>query len=67
MPLHDVKCLRCDHIQEVFYFVNKKPKVTECEKCGSEETRYLIGKPAIKFGGDIWEKQMEQEAADNGW
>ena len=67
MPLHDVKCLRCDHIQEVFYFVNEKPKVMKCEKCKSEKTKYLIGKPAIKFGGDIWEKQMEQEASDNGW
>ncbi len=53
MPLHDVKCLRCDHIQEVFYLVNEKPKVMKCEKCKSEKTKYLIGKPAIKFGGDI--------------
>ncbi len=67
MPLHDVKCLRCGHIQEVFYLPNERPDEQKCNSCGSKQTRYLISPAAIKFGGNIWEKQIEQEAADKGW
>ena len=45
----------------------KKPNEQKCNACGSHQTRYLIGRSNVKFGGDIWEKQIEQEAADNNW
>ena len=67
MPLHDVKCLKCGHIQEVFFLPNEKPDEQICQRCNSNKTRYLISAASIKFGGDIWEKQIEQEAADNNW
>ena len=25
MPLHDVKCLNCGHVQEIFYLPGDKP------------------------------------------
>ncbi len=67
MPLHDVKCLRCDHIQEAFWLPNQKPNKILCEQCGSDNTKIIIGKPNINVINNKYEKQLESEAADKGW
>ena len=67
MPLHDVKCLNCGHVQEIFYLPGDKPDEIRCNSCNSKNTKYVMSAPVINFGGDIWERQVEQEAADNNW
>jgi Zn finger protein HypA/HybF involved in hydrogenase expression len=64
MPLHDVKCLKCDHIQEAFWLPTQKPNIILCEKCKSKETEVLLGSPRIDMGGSLVEKQLERDASD---
>ena len=64
MPLHDVKCLKCDHIQEAFWLPNQKPKVILCEKCNYKKTKVLLGSPRIDMGGSLIEKRLERDASD---
>ena len=35
MPLHDVKCSKCVHTEEIFYQPGYKPSNYECNKCGN--------------------------------
>jgi len=64
MPLHDVKCLKCDHIHEAFWLPSQKPQVVLCEKCQCEETEILLGAPRIDMGKRPIEKQLEKDASD---
>jgi predicted nucleic acid-binding Zn ribbon protein len=67
MPLHDVKCLKCDHINEVFWQPTEKPTKIKCELCGCADTSVLLGSPKIGFGGTKSEKNLEAQAAEMGW
>lgn len=64
MPLHDVKCLRCDHIQEAFWLPTDKPETILCDICDSSKTQVLLGSPRIDMGGRLVEKQLERDASD---
>jgi hypothetical protein len=64
MPLHDVKCSRCDHIQEEFWLPTDKPDTILCNICHSPRTKVLLGLSRIDMGGRLVEKQLERDASD---
>jgi len=66
MPLHDVKCSKCDHIQEFFYQPGEKPSRYNCELCSKlQKFTPMISSPLIKIAGERpIEKQLEQSASD---
>ena len=58
MPLHDVKCLKCRHIEEIFYQPLQKPSNYKCNKCGKlQKFKPLLSSPIIKMAG---ERQVEK-------
>jgi len=65
MPLHDVKCSKCGHIQESFWLPTEKPEKISCNNCQS--TKVLPGRARISFGGVQAERELESEAAEMGW
>tara|TARA_Y100001951_G_C11191031_1_gene211531 strand:+ start:396 stop:599 length:204 start_codon:yes stop_codon:yes gene_type:complete len=64
MPLHDVKCSACGHIEEFFWLPTERPEQISCNKCGCERTDVLLGCPTINMGGRPVEKELERQAAD---
>lgn len=67
MPLHDVKCSKCGHIQESFWLPTEKPEKISCNNCQSLRTKVLPGRARISFGGVQAERELESEAAEMGW
>ena len=66
MPLHDVKCSYCGHIEEIFYQPSDEPKDYICDQCGEfQNYKPLLGSPIIKMAGARpVEKELEKSAAD---
>ena len=66
MPLHDVKCLKCAHEEEVFYQPGNRPKTYTCNWCDEhQEFKPLLGSPRIVMAGERpVEAALEQSAAD---
>ena len=67
MPLHDVKCLKCGHIDEAFWQPTEKPQTLLCNNCDSLEYEVIPGRSRIGFGGSETERKLEQQAAEMGW
>jgi len=66
MPLHDVKCSECDHIQEFFYQPGGRPSKYSCELCNKlQKFAPMLGSPRIVMSGERpIEKELEKSAAD---
>ena len=66
MPLHDVKCLKCRHIEEIFYQPSQKPSKYKCNKCEKvQKFKPLLSSPIIKMAGERpVERELEKSAAD---
>jgi len=66
MPLHDVKCSKCVHTEEIFYQPGYRPTNYKCNKCGKlQEFKPLLSSPIIKMAGERpIEKELERSAAD---
>ncbi len=47
MPLFDCRCASCDHVFEVL-LRRADDESPRCPACGADDTRKLIGRPAIK-------------------
>tara|TARA_R100001082_G_scaffold2428_1_gene2152 strand:+ start:6251 stop:6460 length:210 start_codon:yes stop_codon:yes gene_type:complete len=66
MPLHDVKCSKCGHIQEFLYQPGSKPKTYICNHCDKiQDFKPLLSPPRIVMAGTRpIEKELEKDAAD---
>ena len=66
MPLHDVKCSQCDHIQELFYQPGERPTNYTCNYCDkTQDFKPMISASMIKMSGERpIETQLEQSASD---
>lgn len=67
MPLHDVKCLKCGHIQEAFWQPTEKPSTIKCDKCYCVKTEVMPGKLIIGSEGYESESKLEKQADEMGW
>ena len=66
MPLHDVKCSRCGHVEEILYLPGDKPSTVVCNNCDHpQKFRALLSSPKIVMGGQRpVESEIEQAASD---
>jgi len=66
MPLHDVKCSECGHIEEILYQHPYRPYNYACDECKKvQRFRPLISSPRIVIGGTRQiEMELEKSAAD---
>ena len=66
MPLHDVKCSKCGHIQESLYQPGFKPETYICNSCDEvQDFKPLLSSPRIVMAGERpIEKELEKSAAD---
>ena len=66
MPLHDVKCSYCGHIEEIFFQPGNRPSTVICENCDYlQKFKPMLSTPIIKMAGERpVETALEQSAAD---
>jgi predicted nucleic acid-binding Zn ribbon protein len=66
MPLHDVKCSYCGHIEEIFYQPGDRPDQYVCNHCDKiQRFKPMLSTPIIKMAGERpVETALEQSAAD---
>ena len=66
MPLHDVKCSQCGHIEEIFFQPGNRPNTVVCDKCDKcQKFKPILSPPIIKMAGERpVEAALEQSAAD---
>ena len=66
MPLHDVKCSKCGHIEEFFYQPGSRPDQITCSKCNLiQDFKPLLSSPRIVMAGERpIERQLEQDASN---
>lgn len=67
MPLHDVKCSECGHVQEIFFQPADEPETYECAICEvNNPYKYSVlpGKPIIDMQERTIEKRLERDAGD---
>ena len=66
MPLHDVKCSKCAHEEEVFYQPGDRPKTYICSGCDRvQDFKPLLSSPRIVMAGERpVEAELERAAAD---
>ena len=63
MPLHDVKCSECGHIEEIFFLPADRPSSFSCIICAGE-SNIIPGSVIINMNNRPIEKQLERDAAD---
>ena len=67
MPLHDVKCSQCDHIQELFFQPSDRPNTYVCNNCDYvQKFKPLIGSTLIKMAGERPNESQLEKDASNG-
>jgi predicted nucleic acid-binding Zn ribbon protein len=66
MPLHDVKCSYCGHIEEIFFQPGNRPNTVICENCDYlQKFKPMLSSPIIKMAGERpVEAALEQSASD---
>ena len=66
MPLHDVKCSQCGHIEEIFFQPGNRPDTVICNNCDKiQKFKPILSSPIIKMAGERpVEAALEQSAAD---
>ena len=69
MPLHDVKCSKCGHIQEFFYQPGFRPSDYCCNNCDKiQDFKPLLSSPMIIMAdARPIEKELEKSAADGSF
>ena len=66
MPLHDVKCSKCGHIQELFFQPGNRPSTYSCDWCDRvQDFKPLLSSPRIVMAGERpVEAELEKSASD---
>ena len=66
MPLHDVKCSQCGHIEEIFFQPADRPNTVICNYCDKiQRFKPMLSSPIIKMAGERpVEAELEKSAAD---
>jgi predicted nucleic acid-binding Zn ribbon protein len=63
MPLHDIKCSKCGHIEEIFFQPSQKPSSFSCIRCNGD-SKIMLGTPRIDMQDRPIERRLEREAAN---
>jgi len=48
MPLRDLECLKCKHVEKDVFFSSTADMIYKCQKCGHEKYRPLMPKFSFK-------------------
>jgi DNA-directed RNA polymerase subunit RPC12/RpoP len=66
MPLHDVKCSYCGHIEEILFQPGNRPNEYVCNYCDKiQRFKPMLSSSIIKIAGERpVEAALEQSASD---
>ena len=66
MPLHDVKCSYCGHIEEILFQPGNRPKEYVCNYCDKiQRFKPMLSSSIIKIAGERpVEAALEQSVSD---
>ena len=66
MPLHDVKCSYCGHIEEILFQPGNRPNEYVCNYCDKiQRFKPMLSSSIIRMAGERpVEEEVEKSAAD---